>query len=151
MGKTIVKFKKLHPDAVTPTKAHDTDAGYDITAISKTQDIDGNYVYGTGIAVEIPAGYFGDLRPRSSNAKRQLILANSCGVIDAGYRGEILFKFKRLEQYYTSYKRHDNPVWEVGDRIGQLIILPLPDVELVEVSELSDSERGAGGYGSSGE
>lgn len=137
-----VKIEKLHPKAVVPKYAHDTDAGLDLVATTRCLDFDGNVVYGTGLAFEIPEGYVGLIFPRSSNAKKSLLLSNSVGVIDSGYRGEVTFKFKRTgnkEEYYN-----------VGDRIGQMIILPYPKIEFEEVDELSESERGAGGYGSTG-
>ena len=141
-----VKIKKLYADAILPTKAHVTDAGYDLYAHSKSYDEYGNVVYGSGVAMEIPRGYVGLVFPRSSNSKRHLILSNSVGVVDSGYRGEILFKFK------LTHKFGDNPqdVYELGDRIGQIIIMPYPEIEFVEVEKLSDSDRGTGGYGSSG-
>lgn len=143
-----VNYKKLHPNAVVPTRAHVTDAGYDLTATSKSYAREhGNVVYGTGIAVEIPRGYVGLVFPRSSIADRALHLTNSVGVIDSGYRGEIKAKFCPTlsplmvgdggERYY-----------KVGERIAQLIILPVPDVEFEEADALSDSDRGEGGYGS---
>lgn len=152
-----VKIKKLYEDSTLPTKAHTTDAGYDLYAHSKSYDDDGNVVYGSGVAMEIPQGYVGLVFPRSSNAKKDLILSNSVGVIDSGYRGEISFKFKLTprecsnsktkEQYFTyAFSKR----YEIGDRIGQIIIMPYPEIEFVEVDGLSDSERGNGGYGSSG-
>lgn len=84
------------------------------------------------------------------NAKKQLMLTNSVGVVDSGYRGEILFKFKRFTNYYTTYKADGQPEWNIGDRIGQLIIIPYPRIELEEVEELEKSDRGSGGYGSTG-
>lgn len=140
----VVKFKKLIENAVTPTKAHETDAGFDLTATSKIIDDECNIVYGTGIAVEIPNGYVGLLFPRSSIAKKSLILSNSVGVIDSGYRGEIMAKFK------IALHPDNIATYNVGERIAQLIITPIPDVEFVEVSELNDSDRGVGGYGSTG-
>jgi len=141
-----VKIKRVDPAAVMPRKAHATDAGFDLVAVSKTVDDDWNAVYGTGLAFEIPVGYVGLLFPRSSNAKKDLILSNCVGVLDSGYRGEVMFKFKR--QYVRSFERRKE--YEIGDRIGQLIIIPIPDIDFVEVNELSESERGTGGYGSSG-
>jgi len=146
----IVKIKKLSKDAVVPKKAHATDAGFDLVAVSKEYDDDNNVVYGTGLAFEIPDGHVGLLFPRSSNAKKDLVLSNCVGVIDSGYRGEVTLKFKRLVRTgpagaWTGKNRYD-----IGDRIGQLIIMPIPDIEFVEADELSDSERGTGGYGSSG-
>ena len=148
-----VKIKKLYNDSVLPTKAHTTDAGYDIYAHSKSYDDDGNVVYGSGVAMEIPQGYVGLVFPRSSNAKKNLILSNSVGVIDSGYRGEISFKFKPsnvIEKPDLAYMPESISKYEIGERIGQIIIMPYPEIEFVEVDELSDSERGDGGYGSSG-
>ena len=89
-----VKIKKLHKDAVIPSYAKPGDAGMDLVAISKVYDKYGNVSYGTGIAIEIPHGYMGLIFPRSSNSKYDLLLTNSVGIIDSGYRGEILLKFK---------------------------------------------------------
>lgn len=94
-----IKFVKLLENAVAPTKAHATDAGFDLTATSRTFDEHGAVVYGTGIAVEIPAGYVGLVFPRSSVSKFDLSMANAVGVIDAGYRGEITVKFKPAMLY----------------------------------------------------
>lgn len=167
-----VNFKKLHPYAVIPTKAHDDDAGFDLTAVSFTCDCYGNYVYDTGIAVEIPRGYVGLLFPRSSSSKTDLVMANCVGVIDSNYRGCISAKFKstiRVAIISTMVKLFLNrkfpklfpyPAkigvnntahrYEVGERVAQLIIMPYPEVEFVEVDELSDTERGTGSYGSTG-
>lgn len=142
-----VRFKKLNEKAVMPTKAHTTDAGFDLTATSREVDEEnGNVVYGTGIAVEIPEGYVGLVFPRSSICKKDLALSNAVGVIDAGYRGEIMAKFKSTLPASEEFIE----VYEVGDRIAQLIILPYPEVEFVEADSLSGSERGEGGYGSTG-
>lgn len=140
-----VRIKKLSDFASMPKKAHESDAGFDLVATTKTFDENGNVVYGTGLAFEIPNGYVGLLFPRSSNAKKDLLLSNSVGVIDSGYRGEVLFKFKTTQLQGKIYK-----TYEIGERIGQLIILPYPNIEFVKVKELSDTERGCGGYGSSG-
>lgn len=138
-----VRFKKLHPDAVTPKYAKPGDAAMDLVAISKEYDADLSLiVMGTGLALEIPENYVGLIFPRSSICKTPLMLSNHVGVIDSGYRGEIKFAFRHLDRPRKNY--------EIGDRIGQLIILPYPKIELEEVSELSDSERGTGGYGSTG-
>ena len=164
-----VKFKKLNENAIIPTKAHATDAGFDLVATSKKTDGYGNTVYGTGIAVEIPEGYVGLVFPRSSNAKTLLTLSNSVGVIDSGYRGEIMFKFrpsiiipnpfvlwlkrfvlKKRGTYHSGITVEHFREYSVGDRIGQLIIMPYPEIEFEESNELSDSERGTGGYGSTG-
>jgi len=139
-----VKIKKLHPDAIIPVYSKPGDAGLDLTATSIMGDSHDNIVYGTGLAIEIPEGYVGLLYPRSSNSKTDLYLTNHVGVIDSGYRGEIMFKFRPINGVV------DANIYAVGDRIGQLIIMPYPKVELIEVDELSDSERGEGGFGSTG-
>lgn len=137
-----IKFKKLCAEAVMPTKAHSTDAGADLTAASKHWDDDKQcWIYGTGIATEIPEGFVGLVFPRSSVRKYGLALANSIGVIDSGYRGEIMCSFKPTGTC---------PVYNVGDKIAQFIIIPYPEVNYVEVNELSNSERGEGGHGSTG-
>lgn len=145
-----VKIKKMHPDAVIPKYAHDTDAGMDLVATSMKVDAYGCIVYGTGLAFEIPEGYVGLIFPRSSNAKYDLILTNHIGVVDSGYRGEVMLKFKP----HGAWKCNDEIVYkneyEVGDRVGQLIIMPYPKIEFEEVEELAVSDRGAGGYGSTG-
>ena len=140
-----VRVKKLDPKAVIPKYAKIGDAGLDLTATS-VQEETLQVKYGTGLAVEIPEGYVGLIFPRSSIFKKTLSLTNSVGVIDSGYRGEIKFVFNK-EPYLNKdgFKKY-----EIGDRIGQLVILPYPSVELEEVEELSDSERGEGGFGSSG-
>ena len=148
-----VRIKKLSENAVIPAKAHKTDAGFDLVATRKWYDEYGNICYGTDLAFEIPEGYVGYIFPRSSNAKKQLILSNSVGVIDSGYRGEVTFKFKPSlaldgEQYVTTRLR--GSLYSVGDRIGQLIIMPIPDIEFEESEELTETDRGEGGYGSSG-
>jgi len=139
-----VKIKKLHLDAVIPAYSKPGDAGLDLTATSIHDDSYDNIVYGTGLAIEIPEGYVGLLYPRSSNSKTDLYLTNHVGVIDSGYRGEIMFKFRPINGIVDAY------IYAVGDRIGQLIIMPYPSIKFVETDELSDSDRGNGGYGSTG-
>ena len=87
-------------------------------------------------------GYFGLAVPRSSNSKKDLLLTNSVGVIDSGYRGEVIAVFKKTKYLAEAYK--------VGERFAQLVILPYPEIELEEAEELSVTERGTGGYGSTG-
>ena len=140
---TPVKFKKLVPEAVIPSYAKMGDAGLDLTATSKEWDEEKQLVVmGTGLAMEIPEGYVGLIFPRSSICKTPLSLANCVGVIDSGYRGEVKFMFRPGDRPRKNY--------EIGDRIGQLIIMPFPTVLPVEATELSDTARGAGGFGSSG-
>jgi len=137
-----IKLKKLHEDAVMPKYAHYGDAAVDLVAVRQWEDNANNMCYGTGIAVEIPDGYVGLLFPRSSVSKTNLRLCNSVGVIDSGYRGEIMLKFDRRGFVDNTYS--------VGDRVGQLMILPVPSIQFIEVDELSSSIRNTGGYGSSG-
>jgi dUTP pyrophosphatase len=140
----IVKIKKLHENAVIPAYAKPGDAGLDLTATSVVTDEYGNVVYGTGLAIEIPFGYAGLLFPRSSNSKTDLYLTNHVGVVDSGYRGEIMFKYRPLDGILNS------KIYQVGERVGQIVILPYPAVSFEEVEQLSDTERGEGGYGSTG-
>lgn len=137
-----VKVKKLHSHAVIPQYAHDTDAGLDLTCVQTK--LEGNLLEcDTGLAFEIPEGYVGLLFPRSSICKTDLALTNAVGVIDSGYRGPVKMKFH-------VYDGETAKLYGVGDRIGQLIILPYPKISLIEVGELEDSDRGVGGYGSTG-
>lgn len=138
-----VNFKKLHTSALTPCYAKQGDAGMDLTATSIVSEEPFQIVYGTGIAVEIPEGYVGLVFPRSSIRKYDLSLTNSVGVIDSGYRGEIQATFRKERGVASK-------VYDVGDRICQIIILPFPSVTFMEKDELSDSERGTGGHGSTG-
>ena len=151
-----IKIKKLSESAVIPTKAHTSDAGFDLTATSCHIDNHGAMVYGTGIAMEIPEGYVGLVFPRSSIAKKDMVLSNCVGVIDSGYRGEIMAKFKPTNffNYYECGREIDCPIdgsiYGIGDRIAQIIIMPIPAVEFEVVTALADSDRGDGGYGSTG-
>jgi dUTP pyrophosphatase len=138
----MIFTKRLIPDAVLPARGSAGAAGYDMTATSHSYDIErGIHTYGTGIAVEIPPGHVGYLFPRSSIYKTGLAMCNAVGVVDSDYRGEVTFKF---------YKADIGSEYRVGERIGQLIIMPIPKVEYVELSELSETARGTGGYGSTG-
>ncbi len=157
----IVKVKRLHPDAVIPSYSKLGDAGLDLAAIdngimqikNETEKGDASDFgpitrhaeyreYSCGLAIEIPEGYVGLVFPRSSISNTGLALANAVGVVDSGYRGEIKFRFRVLHDYPIRYKK--------GDRIGQIVILPYPQISLVEADQLSDSSRGTGGWGSSG-
>lgn len=137
-----LKIKKLDPSAVIPSYAKAGDACFDLTAISI--ELTNEYIqYGTGLAVEIPDGYVGLLLSRSSVTKKDLMLKNSVGIIDSGYRGELCLRFHLTEGIESNR-------YTIGDRIGQMMILPIPKVEFIEVDELLDSDRGTGGYGSTG-
>lgn len=141
-----LKVKRLSDDAIMPIRAHKSDAGMDLTCTTITQELNecGQLilVYHTGLAVEIPNGYVGLLFSRSSIAKKSLALTNCVGVIDSGYRGEIMGKFRSTTDVVPA-------IYKPGERFAQLIIIPIPDIEIKEVAELEDSDRGEGGYGSS--
>lgn len=139
-----LKIKKIKEQAVLPKYAYEHDSCFDLTAVDMNivQEEDYGYIeYGTGLVIQIPEGYTGLIFPRSSVSKTGLILSNSVGVIDCGYLGEIKFRFKYIAgtKYYS-----------VGDRIGQMMILPIPKIEFEEVQEFEATERGDGGFGSSG-
>jgi len=144
-----IQFKKLHPNAIMPRKGITSAAGYDLTAISKNPTFHKElgyfkYIsYDTGIAVSIPQGYVGLIFPRSSISEHNLSLANAVGVIDPSYLGAITFRFRVL----NNSGAHD---YSVGERIGQLLIVPNVDIEWEEIDDLGDSDRGDGGYGSTG-
>lgn len=175
-----VKIKKLVPEAVIPKYANSTDAGLDLVATDVYFEEDGeNLCYHTGLSIEIPEGHVGLIYPRSSISKYQLSLANSVGVIDSGYRGEIMIKMKLTIDYWSESKENDfdlrlktgffdfygtaedeyrgsqtlleRDIYKIGDRIAQLIIIPYPKIEFEEVEELSNSDRGDGGFGSTGQ
>lgn len=140
-----IKIKKLHPNSIIPFYAKPGDAGMDLTAIEMAMDED-NIVYKIGIALEIPEGYCGLIFPRSSNSKKDLLLCNSVGVVDSAYRGEFIVKFKRLYKYHLEEK-----MYSVGDKVAQLVIMPVPYVTFEESDTLSETDRGKGGFGSTGE
>lgn len=139
----IIKVKKLHPNAVIPSYSKFGDAGMDLTITSQMSNTTFDVSYGFGIAMEIPNGYVGLVFPRSSVRNQDLLLTNCVGVIDSGYRGEIQATFKKTNGL-------DSTKYNVGDRGAQIIILPYPQVFMVESDELSDTERGTGGFGSTG-
>jgi dUTP pyrophosphatase len=141
-----VRIKKLSTDAVIPTYAKDGDAGMDMVATRIINETLDSITYGTDIAMEIPKGFVGLVFPRSSIRKTHLHLSNSVGVIDSGYRGEIQATFKKIQG--ISNNALDN--YKVGDRIFQIMIIPYPPIEFKEVEELNNTERGDGGFGSTG-
>ena len=148
MNNMKINIKKLDENAVVPKYAHVGDAGMDVvaTSINVTDD----YIeYGTGLAFEVPEGYCMLIFPRSSNSKKDLLLANSVGILDSTYRGELKLRFKRTYSVGT-YGLHVKEIYDVGDKVGQIMILPYPQIEYNEVDELSDTERGSGGFGSTG-
>ena len=138
-----VRIKKLNELAVIPTYAKDGDAGMDVIATSIISDTPTQITYGLGIALEIPKGFVGLVFPRSSIRKTDLSLTNCVGVIDSGYRGELQATFRKHKGVVSSK-------YEVGDRVCQITIIPHPPIEFNEVNELSNTERGEGGFGSTG-
>ena len=139
-----VKVKKLTEDAVIPRYAKAGDAGMDLTAVGVRIDQDyGYYECDTGLAFEIPEGYVGYIFPRSSVSKTNLNLCNSVGVIDSSYRGSVKLRF-------TPDINKSSVEYLPGDRVGQLVIMPIPTIELEEVGDLSTTERGSGSFGHTG-
>ena len=136
---------RLRDDAVLPSRAHSGDAGFDLSACEEvTIGVGERAAVGTGIAVEIPEGHAGLVVPRSGLALRHGIsMVNAPGVIDAGYRGEV-----RLLLLNTDSQSPFTV--EPGMRVGQLLVVPVADVDVVETDEVTATERGVGGFGSSG-
>ena len=139
-----LKIKKIHSDAVIPSYVHEGDAGFDLVSVEDYVLRPGERrAIGTGLQVEIPEGYEMQIRPRSGLAFKQgVTVLNSPGTIDVGYRGEIK----------VILVNHSDGNYEVkkGERIAQGVINELPKVTIVEVSELSETARGEGGFGSTG-
>jgi dUTP pyrophosphatase len=172
-----IRFKKLIPEAKMPTKKYKPDAGFDFYCTSITENSDYTE-YHTGIALEIPDGYVGLAFPRSSVTEKDLMLKNSVGVIDATYRGEIVFRFAKVvhellfddefvERKFPFFGKEkvikrtniiNMLLWisrhlkkyEVGDRVGQIVFMELPKITLIEAEELSETERGSQGFGHTG-
>ncbi len=138
-----VRIKKLSENAVIPTYAKPGDGGMDLVATSIISNTTFDITYGMGIALEIPDGFVGLIFPRSSVRKYDLVLSNCVGVCDSGYRGELQATFKKTNGL-------DSLSYKVGDRIAQIMIIPHPPIEFKEVDDLSDTERGDGGFGSTG-
>lgn len=153
-----VKFRRISPDAIVPTKAHASDSGFDLTAVSDPIISEDGYIeYETGIAVAPPEGYYFELFPRSSISKYDLVLANGVGIIDSAYRNSIKVRFKMPNRF--SYQSSiDSPsvafypkakIYGKGDKIAQIVLKKLESVVLTEVQELDQTDRGLGGFGSS--
>lgn len=155
-------FKKVHPDAKIPTYAHVGDAGMDVYAISdQLLDLNVPTLVKTGLVADIPAGYEIQVRPRSGLALKGVTVFNAPGTIDAKYRGEIgvvLYAVKG-NCSITSGSKDENgsksssvDLFQIhkGDRIAQLVVAPVTTCEPFEVTEVSDTDRGAGGFGSTG-
>ncbi len=141
-----VKIRKLSENAVVPKYSKPGDAGMDLTITSIISETTTDVTYGFGIALEIPKGFVGLIFPRSSIRKYDLSLTNCVGVIDSGYRGEIQSTFKKTNWL----KGNSSEKYEVGDRGAQIMILAYPQIEFIETDTLSESDRGNGGFGSTG-
>ena len=137
-------IRRLRDDAIVPARAYDGDAGLDLTACERVELGPGERAtVGTGLAVAIPDGYAGFVQPRSGlAAKNGLTIVNTPGLVDSGYRGE-------LRVILLNTDARDGFVVEPGMRIAQLVVVPVPGVQPVEVEELPESERGVRGFGSS--
>lgn len=135
-----LKFKLIHPKAELPRQIREGDAGLDLVCTNLVFD-KSKIIYHTGVCVEIPEGYCGLLIPRSSVVKTSLILANSVGLIDSNYRGELKLVYETTR---------DGAIYLPGERVGQLLIIKTPKLNITQVTDLSDSNRGDGGFGSSG-
>lgn len=168
-----LRVKKLVPDAILPKQANDGDAGYDLVAIDDgTWDSSGTFIqYRTGIAIEVPPGYHTEIFPRSSVSKYDLVLANSVGLVDYAYRGEVLCRFKYVPRLQLtnfelpifpgvqipsgatgSYYKVVEPtlLYRKGDKIAQLVIRKTINLQVMEFDSLSETVRGSNGFGSSG-
>lgn len=137
-----VKLKKLNENVKLPVYAKTGDAGLDIKATRIENENNYSITYGTDLCIEIPFGYVGLIFPRSSIRNYDLVLSNCVGVVDSGYRGEIMATFKKTKL--------DGMYYDVDDKIMQIIILPYPSIEFEFVEELSETERGKGGFGHTG-
>jgi dUTP pyrophosphatase len=139
-----LRVQRLRPEAVVPARAYSGDAGLDLSSCDRVELAPGERaLVPTGIAVAIPEGYAGFVQPRSGlAAKHGISIVNTPGLVDSGYRGELLVNL------VNSDPRQSFTV-EPGMRIAQLVIIPIPELELVEVDELPESERGVRGFGSS--
>lgn len=139
-----IKIKKLHEMARMPKQATNESAGFDLHCIESFTIHPGEHLtVGTGLAFELPTGYAMLVYPRSGNAKKHgLTLSNAVGVVDSDYRGEVKVLLHHTGDHNVSF--------QAGDRVAQAIIHKLPNIELVECAELSVTERGSGGFGSTG-
>jgi dUTP pyrophosphatase len=137
-------IRRLRDDAVLPERAYAGDAGLDLAACERYELAPGERgVVATGLAVAIPEGYAGFVQPRSGLAARHgITVVNAPGLVDSGYRGEIQVVLLNTDTNHPF-------VVEPGMRIAQLVVLPVPELELAEVEELPESERGVRGFGSS--
>lgn len=152
-----VKFKKLYADAKLPVKGSLHAAAHDVYAHSIEKLPSGKIKVGLGFATEIPEGYMGIIVPRSNLTKSFWVLNNSHGVIDSDYRGEWMAIFSPIARRFNDHGVEYHPVridvefpYEVGDRVAQMYFQKVEPIDFEEVTELSETDRGAGGFGSTG-
>ena len=135
------QVKLNYEDSQEPTRGSDEAAGYDLYSYESETVVPKQIkLIDTGISIRVPEGTYGRIAPRSSVSKKDLILANSVGVLDSGYRGELKIRFQKMGE----------EIYEIGERIAQILVLPIPEIEFEEVENLSESVRGEGGFGSTG-
>jgi len=144
MSQLKVKFKKLHADTKLPVKGSLDAACFDVYAHSAERDYEGLLTYKLGFSTEIPEGWMAVVVPRSNLSKQKWSLGNSIGIIDSDYRGEWMVKFRAIGHTYGPAP------YKVGERVAQVYFQKVVDVEFEEVEELSTTERGEGGFGSTG-
>lgn len=137
-------FKRIHPDAVLPAYAHSSDAGMDVCSIEDVEIASGSRsLVHTGLVMNLPPGYEAQVRPRSGLAlKFGVTVLNTPGTIDSGYRGEVGVILANFGDASFSVKK--------GDRIAQIVVAPVTRAEIVETDEVAATDRGAGGFGSTG-
>ena len=163
MQKVKVKFKKLHPNAKLPERADELCGGWDVTCTEIIQESQDFVICKLGFALEIPAGYKVTLVPRSSFTKYKWILQNSPGLGDASYTGEYQYRFRAIPYKLSEFPESNQNPWDryiglgypefpykEGERIGQIYLEEVIPIEFEEVEELSETVRGAGGFGSTG-
>lgn len=156
----VVKVKRMNPDAPMPVYAHDGDAGFDLCVTRDATLKPGETkILGTGIATSIPKGCVGMVFPRSGLGSRGLTLSNCCGIIDSGYRGEICAPLHNnhprmgiIRRIVARLRGENDGTMSVkaGERVCQMLVMPYGQATLVEADELDDTERGEGGFGSTG-
>ena len=147
MSLPILQVKKLHPSAIIPNRSHTSDAGCDLTVIDFQMRDNGVFLFQTGLAISISEGFYTEIVPRSSIIQTDFTLANSIGIIDPDYRGELMIPFRFLG------KAEDAEVQAkklLGTRIAQLLIRRLERCTIEECEELDDTTRGTKGFGSTG-
>jgi len=140
-----LKITKLYPNAILPSFAHEGDAGMDLYVHRVIEETANQITYGLGIAVKIPDNHAGLIFPRSSIRKYDLMLSNSVGLVDSGYVGELQATFNKTNPCYFDGKYYD-----IDERCCQLVVLPLARFDIKEVDTLETTQRGTGGFGSTG-